>query len=226
MGIPAPVLRIVTSPCRAGLAVNIHLFIFLGLSLCLARGSAAADDPKPTPENTIHISLATPVTPQKFPHPMKFYVGDVIDRAGNAQPMLVTNARGGIFVDRLPVDIVREGLESSLKTADMLSPDAASADLILNVYLFHFGLAPSLGDFFGKVELAVTVKDPKTGKSQQITATGTSISHIAVRKKNEMKDLEADFNGALSDAIRNLLRGQSLHDAVASSTASPAPAGT
>jgi hypothetical protein len=225
MGFPAPVLRIVTSRRKFCFAVNIPLFIFLGLSLCLATGSGWADDPKPKPENTIHITLGSPVTPQKFSRPVKFFVGDVIDRAGNAQPMLVTDARGGIFVDRLPVEIVREGLESSLKTADMLSPDAASADLILNVYLFHFGLAPSLGDFFGKIELAVAVKDPKTGKSQQISATGTSISHIAVRKKNEMKDLEADFNGALSDALRNLLRGQALHDAVASANASPAPAG-
>ncbi|MGA7794555.1 MAG: hypothetical protein WCA19_16085 [Candidatus Acidiferrales bacterium] len=226
MGFPAPVLRIVTNHRKSGFAGNIPSVFLLGLSLCLATGSARADDPKPKPENTIHITLGTPVTPQKFSRPVKFFVRDVIDRAGNAQPMLVMDARGGIFVDRLPVDIVREALESSLKAADMLAPDAASADLILNVYLFHFGLAPSLGDFFGKIELAVAVKDPKTGKSQQISATGTSISHIAVRKKNEMKDLEADFNGALSDALRNLLRGQALHDAVMSATASPAPAGT
>ena len=225
MGSPAIDFRSVSIRSRLSHAGIFPAFAFLTLSLCLAAESAWADDPKPTPENTIHITLGAPVTPQKFPRPVKFFVGDVIDRAGNAQPMLVTDSRGGIFVDRLPVDIVREALESSLKAADMLAPDAASADVILNVYLFHFGLAPSLGDFFGKVELAVAVKDPKTGKSQQISATGTSISHIAIRKKNEMKNLEADFNGALSDAIRNLLRGQALHDAVASATASPAPAG-
>ena len=225
MGFPAPVFR--TLPIRRSLhkAVVFLVPAFLGLSVCLPGTSVWADDPKPTPENTIHIAIATPVTPQKFSHPVKFFVGDVIDRAGNAKPMLVMDARGGIFVDRLPVDIVREALESSLKAADMLAPDSASADLIFNVYLFHFGLAPSLGDFFGKVELAVSVKDPKTGKSQQITANGTSISHIAVRKKNEMKNLETDFNGALSDALRNLLRGQALHDAVASATAPPAPTG-
>jgi hypothetical protein len=138
--------------------------------------------------------------------------------------MLVTPQRGGIFVDRLPVDIVREALESSLKSAGLLAPDAASADFVLNVYLFHFGLAPSMGDLFGKVELAVTMKDPKTGKSQQISAVGTSISHIAVLKKNEMKNLAADFNGALTDAVRNLLRGQALHDAVIAASASHAPA--
>ncbi len=196
----------------------------LALFVCLGPHPAQAVDPKPTPENTIHIALGTPVAPQKFPAPVKFFVGDVIDRAGNAQPMLVTSARGGIFVDRLPVDIVREALDSSLKTADLLAPDAASADVILNVYLFHFGLAPSMGDLFGKIELAVAVKNTKTGKSQQISAAGTSISHIAVRKKNEMKDLEADFNGALSDAVRNLLRGQALHDAVKAATASAPPA--
>jgi hypothetical protein len=193
-------------------------FALLALFVFLVSPPAQAVDPKPTPENTIHITLGAPVSPQKFPVSVKFFVGDVIDRAGNAQPMLVTSARGGIFVDRLPVDIVREALESSLKAADMLAPDADSADVILNVYLFHFGLAPSMGDLFGKIELAVAVKDPKTGKSQQISAAGTSISHIAVRKKNEMKDLEADFNGALSDAIRNLLRGQALHDAVKAAT--------
>jgi len=224
MGFQAPVFRTVAIRRLLERVAIFPAFALLALSFCVAARSAGAVDPKPTPENTIHITLGTPVTPQKFSRPVKFFVGDVIDRAGNAQPMLVMSARGGIFVDRLPVDIVREALESSLKAADMLSPDAVSADLILNVYLFHFGLAPSLGDLFGKVELAVAVKDPKTGKSQQISASGTSISHIAAFKKNEMKDLAANFNGALSDAVRNLLRGQALRDAVTS--ASPAPAGT
>lgn len=202
-------------------------FVLLGTALSLAWTIAGrANDAKPTPENTIHVALHSPVTPQKFPSPLRFFVGDVVDRAGNAQPMLIAATRGGIFVDRLPVDIVREALESSLKSADMLAPDAGSADLILNVYLFHFGLAPSMRDFFGKVELAVAVKNPKTGKSQQISASGTSISHIATLKKNEMKNLEADFNAALSDAVRNLLRGQALHDAVLPGAVVTAPAGT
>lgn len=226
MGFPAPSLQTTLTGNNLRDAANFIVFSIIAMPFWLAIVPVRAEDLKPTTDNTIHIVVRTGVTPQKFSRPVKFFVGDVIDRAGNAQPMLVTNARGGIFVDRLPVEIVREALESSLKTADMLSPDAASADLILNVYLFHFGLAPSMGDFFGKIELAVTVKDPKTGKSQQISASGTSISHVAVRKKNEMKDLETDFSGALSDAIRNLLRGQALHDAVTSATASPAPAGT
>jgi len=225
MGFRFPALR--TLPARsipkdAGIFMLLSVFALIN---CAAVNSAWASDPKPTPDNTIHVSLQKPVAPQKFARPVKFFVGDVVDRAGNAQPMLITSARGGIFVDRLPADIVREALESSLNAADMLSPDAASADMVLNVYLFHFGLAPSLGDFFGKIELAVVVKDPKGGTSQQISASGTSISKIAAFKKNEMKNLEADFNGALGDAVRNLLRGQALHDAVASAMASPAPAG-
>ena len=220
MHLPALVLRATAS--RTEIRRGVVFPALALLCLCWPAVSALADDPKPTPDNTIHIKLETPVTPQKFPRPVKFFVGDVVDRAGNAQPLLVTDIRGAIFVDRLPVDIVREAVESSLKAADLLAPEAASADLILNVYLFHFGLAPSMGDFFGKVELAVAVKDPKTGKSQQISATGTSISHFAILKKNKMKNLEADFNGALSDAVRNLLRGQALHDAVASTLGAPA----
>jgi hypothetical protein len=223
MGFQYPAARTLPARCIPKDAVIFMALLILALMVCVAVSSAWAGDPKPTADNTIHISLATAVAPQKFPRPLKFFVGEVVDRAGNAQPMLITSARGGIFVDRLPADIVREALESSLKAADMLSPDAALADYVLNVYLFHFGLAPSLGDFFGKVELAVVVKDPKSGTSQQISASGTSISHVAKLKRNEMKNLEADFNGALGDAIRNLLRGQALHDAVASAAAAPAP---
>jgi hypothetical protein len=226
MGLPA-IARRIEAWCGLPAWVNVRRSIpLLAIAFVLASWPASGgEDPKPTPDNTIHVSLASPVVPQKFSGRVKFFVGDVIDRAGNAQPMLITAVRGGIFVDRLPADIVREALESSLKAADLLAPDAPSADLILNVYLFHFGLAPSMGDFFGKIELAVAVKNPKTGKSQQISATGTSISHIAKFKKNEMKNLQADFNNALGDSIRNLLRGQALHDAVVSGSAGPAPAG-
>jgi hypothetical protein len=202
-------------PGRLRAAGVISRTAFLFACVVLAFSLALADEAKPTPDNTIRIKLAAPVAVQKFPRPVRFFIGDVIDRAGNPQPMLVTTGHGDIFVDRLPADTVREALESSLQAADLLAPDAAAADLVLNVYLFHFGLAPSAGDYFGKVELAVTVKDAKSGKSQQISASGTSISHIAVLKKNAMKNLETDFNGALADAVRNLLRGQALRDAVA-----------
>jgi hypothetical protein len=146
---------------------------------------------------------------------VKFNVVDVVDRAGNPQPMLVTSGHGTIFVDRLPAEIVRDAIESSLKSADLLATDASSADVTLGVYLFHFGLAAgSGGDYFGKVELAVTVKNPKTGKSQQVSASGTSITRIAMLKKNAMKNLEENLTVALGDAVRNLLRGQALRDAV------------
>ena len=221
-GNPGPVryIRLVDNVVVSPVALAV-----LSVCFCFTTYSVWADEAKPTPDNTIHVTLATPVVPQKFPQPVKFFVGDVVDRAGNPQPMLVTDLHNAIFVDKLPADIVRDALESSLKAADMFAPDAVSADFVLNVYLFHFGLAPSLGDYFGKVELAVTVKDPKTGKSQQVSATGTSISHAAVRKKNAMKNLEQDFNGALGDAVRNLLRGQALRDAVTAAIAAPLPAG-
>ena len=216
-------IAVLRRPSRSAVSlVGFARLLFLAFAGLAVAGSAGANDPKPTPENTIHVGLASPIAPQKFSSPVKFFVGEVVDRAGNAQPMLVTAGRGGIFVDRLPVDTVREALESSLKSADMLASDAASADYVLNVYLFHFGLAPSMGDLFGKIELAVTMKDPKTGKSQQISAAGTSISHIAMLKKNEMKNLAADFNGALADAVRNFLRGQALHDAVVAEARAPA----
>ncbi len=186
------------------------------LACALASVTAAADDPKPTPENTIHVQLAEPVKPQAFSRPLKFFLVDVIDRSGSAQPMMVLKPRGGIFLDHTPSDITRAGLETCLKSANMLAADRDSADLLLTVYLFNFGLSDSSGmDFFGKVEFAVTLKNPKTAKSQQITASGTSIAGIAVRKKNIQKNVQEDIERAFADALRNLLRGVKLRDAVA-----------
>src|SRR6266446_6560003 len=68
------------------------------LACVLASPNVRADEPKPTPENTIHVQLAAPVPPQKFAKPPKFYIGDVIDRSGNPQPMLVLKDRGGVFL--------------------------------------------------------------------------------------------------------------------------------
>lgn len=185
--------------------------------LCaLASITAAADDPKPTPENTIHVQLAEPVKPQTFSRPLKFFLVDVVDRSGAAQPMMVFKPRGGIFLDHTPADITRTGLETCLKSANMLAADRDSADLLLTVYLFNFGLSDSSGlDFFGKVEFAVTLKNPKTAKSQQITASGTSIAGAAIRKKNIQKNVQEDIERAFADAVRNLLRGVKLRDAVA-----------
>jgi hypothetical protein len=176
---------------------------------------ARAEDPKPTPENTIHVEIAEPVKPQTFPRPLKFFLVDVVDRSGSAQPMMVFKPRGGIFLDHTPSEITRTGLEACLKSADMLAKDRDSADFLLTVYLFNFGLSESSGmDFFGKVEFAVMLKNAKTRKSQQITASGTSIAGAAVRKKNIQKNVQEDIEHAFGDALRNLLRGVKLRDAI------------
>ncbi len=186
------------------------------LACALTTFSVRADEPKPTPENTIHVQLAAPVPPQKFAKPPKFFISEVIDRSGNPQPMLVLKDRGGMFLDRLPTQITREAIEQSLKAADLLAADAASADLVLQIYVFHFGLAQGSGlDFFGKVEFSAMVKNPKSEESQQIQAVGTSIANAAMRKKNVQKNVQANVEGALEDAVRNLLRGTQLREAVA-----------
>jgi hypothetical protein len=188
------------------------------LLICAVSGlHVRADEPKPTPENTIHVQLAAPVQPQKFTKPPKFFISEVIDRSGNAQPMQVLRDRGGVFLDRPPVQITQEAIEQSFKAGDLLAADAASADLVLQIYVFHFGLAQGSGlDFFGKVEFSVMVKNLKTEESQQIQATGTSIANGAIRKKNLQKNVQANIEGALEDAVRNLVRGTQLKEAVAS----------
>ena len=177
--------------------------------------AAPGDEPKQTPENTISIHLAEAVKPQTFPRPICFYLENVIDRSGNPQPLLVYKSRGGIFLDREPTEIVRQVFEESLRAAGLLAPDKASADYLLSVYVFHFGQAPGSGlEFFAKVDLNVVVKDPKTGKSQQVTALGTSIRGRAVKKKNIQKNIKEDMEEALGDALRNFLRGTKLREAV------------
>jgi hypothetical protein len=156
------------------------------------------------------------VAPQKFAKAPKFFVSEVIDRSGNPQPMVVLRERGGVFLDRQPTQIAREAIEQSLKSADLLAADAASADLVMQIYVFHFGLAPGSGlDFFGKVEFSVMVKNVKAEESQQIQAAGTSIANGAMRKKNMQKNVQANIEAALEDAVRNLLRGTQLREAVA-----------
>jgi hypothetical protein len=176
---------------------------------------AAADEPKPTPENTISINLAEPVPAQKFEPAPKFWISDVTDRSGNAQPMLVLRGRGGVFLDRQPTAIVKDTIEQSLKAANLLAADKESADLIVRLYLFHFGLAEGSGlDFFSKVEFSAMVKNPKTGESQEVKASGTSIAKGAVRKKNIQKNVEENLEEALKDGTRNFLRGAQLKEAV------------
>lgn len=209
--------------------MRIHVFccgIWL-LELLLLTGGAVADEPKPTADNTISIKLANEVKPQTFPRPIKFFIGDVIDRSGNPQPMLVLKERGGVFLDRQPTEIVRQALQETLQKADLLAADRGSADYLLTVYLFHFGLASGSGlDYFGKVDLNIVLKPASGGRSQEITALGTSIQGAAVRKKNILKNVAANISEALEAALRNFLRGTKLRDAVALTDAKSSTSGS
>ena len=190
----------------------------------LTTTSSGADDPKPTPANTISIHVTAPVKPQTFARPIRFFIADVVDRSGNPQPMLVFKPRGGVFLDRQPTEIAREALEESLKAASLLAADRDTSDFLLTVYVFHFGLGNSSGqDIFGKVEWTVVVKNLKTGKSQEVAASGTSIAGAAILKKNFQKNVQANIEDALSDALRNFLRGAKLRDAIAALEATPPP---
>jgi hypothetical protein len=201
-------------PLRGTLRLSIALLslvVFSGLT----THPAQADEPKPKPENTITIQ-SEPVPPPKFERLPKFWIVDITDRSGNPQPLLVMKDRGGVFLDKQPTAIVKDALEQSLKAANLLAADAASADLVLRVYLFHFGLASgSALDFFGKVEFSTMVKSPKTGESLEVKAVGTSIANGAMRKKNMQKNVEENIEAALRDATRNFLRGTQLKEAVA-----------
>jgi len=202
-------------PLRGSLRSTTTILVSAGLTW-IACPQAKADEPKPKPENTISIQLGEPVPPQKFERSPKFWIVDVTDRSGNPQPMMVMKDRGGVFLDKQPTAIVKEAIERSLKAANLLAPDAASADLLLRVYLFHFGLAAGSGlDLFGKVEFSTMVKNTKTGESQEVKAAGTSIAKGAVRKKNMQKNVEEDIEEALRDATRNFVRGTQLKEAVA-----------
>jgi hypothetical protein len=184
-------------------------------SLLFSITAGAADEPKPKPENTVTLQMGDPVAVQKFEHPPKFWISDVTDRSGNPQPMLVLKERGGIFLDRPPSAILKDSLEYSLKAANLLASDQASADLVVRVYVFHFGLASgSALDLFGKVEFSGMVKNPKTGESLEVKAIGTSIANGAVRKKNIQKNVQENIEAALRDATRNFVRGTQLKDAV------------
>lgn len=208
------------------------LGVLLLSAVAWATKSVAADEPKATAENTITISLGEPVPAQKFEHAPKFWIANVIDRSGNPQPLLVLKSRGGIFLDKQPTAILKDSLEYSLRAANLLASDEASADLVLRIYIFQFGLASGSGlDFFGKVEFSTMVKNARSSESQEVKAAGTSIANGAVRKKNLQKNVQEDIEGALRDATRNFLRGAQLKEAVAALSKAPeaqpvaAPAG-
>jgi hypothetical protein len=215
-------------PFRSTLCSSIPVLLLFAVPSKTASATPV-DEPKPTPENTISIQLGDPVPAQKFDHSPKFWIATVSDRSGNPQPLLVTKARGGIFLDKQPTAIMKDSLEQSLKAANLLAADEASADFVLRVYVFQFGLASGSGlDFFGKVEFSAMVKNPKTGESLEVKAAGTSIANGAVRKKNMQKNVEENIEAALRDATRNFLRGAQLKEAVAAlskgSEAAPAAA--
>lgn len=173
-----------------------------------------SDEPKQNPENTIHVDLPEPVKPQEFPRRVTFFIDKVIDRSGAPQPHLLAKGRGGIFIDQEPTDVVRSALEASLKTGNALAPSKHAADYILDIYLFHFGLAEGSGlELYGRVELNIVMKS-RAGKSQQVTALGTSLGAPAARKKNIQKNLKASLEQAIQGAVRNFLRGTQLRDVV------------
>src|SRR5579872_446910 len=201
------------------------LYLVVSFLLMFVALSATAEEPKPTPENTISINLVTQIQPQTFTPPVKFFVDKVIDRSANPQPMRVLRERGGVFLDKEPTEIVQQTLQETLQKSNLLAADAASADYVLTVYVFHFGLGSGLGaEYYGKVDLNIVVKDKKTGASQQVTALGTSVQGAAMRKKNILKNIDADIEGALESALRNFLRGTKLRDAVAPVSDKPAAA--
>jgi hypothetical protein len=211
---------------REGRPVRLPNFVqAAAFCLLLASSFAFSEEPKPTPGNTISVKLTNEVKPQTFSRPIKFYVENVIDRSANPQPMLVYKPRGGVFLDRQPTEVVRQALEEALKKSNILADDRASANYLLSVYLFHFGLDSGTGtEYFAKVELNVVVKDVGTGKSETVTAVGTSIQGIAFRKKTILKNVEANIDEALETSLRNFLRGTKLRDAVALPEAAPAAA--
>ncbi len=198
------------------LMVGLGMLLFLNPLILQGK-----TEPKQTPENTLSLKLPEPVKPQTFPRPVKFLVVNVIDRTGDPRPMLVSEGRGGIFFDRDRTAVVRQALEDSLRAAGMLAPDEASADFLLTVYLFQFGLAEGSGfEIFTKLDMNVVVKSRATGKSQEVPALGTSIEQAALRKKNIMKRAQASLEECLTTALRNFLRGVKLREAIESLSAS------
>jgi len=210
-----------------------YRFSILAVGFCLFLSlqqisSQAADEPKQTPENTITVQLAAPVKPQTFPRPVKFFVHDVIDRTGDPDPMLLYRGAStffghefgvsGVYFDREPKIVVREALEDSLRAAGMLAPDEAAADYLLTVYLFHFGVAGSEAGLYAKVELNIEVKNPRAGRSEQVTALGTAFEPARVKKEKKkpswVTKMEATLRDALTAALQNFLRSGKLREAL------------
>ena len=190
------------------------LIVTFFLLSAFAVTAQCSDNPKQTAANTVSIHIDA-VKPQVFPQKTTFYVNRIVDRSGNPQPLLAYAPRGGVFFDREPGAIVRQAVEDSFKSAGMLAADAASADIVLDIYIFEFGLAKGSGfEFFAKVELSVVLRNNSGLKTDPVTALGTSIQNRAMLKSNIQKNVTANVEEALQDAVRSLVRGVKFRDAV------------
>jgi len=63
------------------------------------------------------------------------------------------------------------------------------------------------------VEFTAVVKNPKSGRTVEVKAAGTSMAKGTMLKKNIQKNVQDDVQESLRDAVRNFLRGQQLKDA-------------
>ena len=201
------------------------LAVILCFITTIAITAPCSDNPKQTPANTVSIHI-DPVKPQVFPQTTSFYVNRIVDRSGNPQPLLAYAPRGGVFFDREPGAIVRQAVEDSFKSAGMLAADAASADIVLDIYIFEFGLAKGSGfEFFAKVELSVVPRNNSGLKTDPVTALGTSIQNRAMLKSNIQKNVTVNIEEALQDAVKSLVRGVKFRDAVLALQKSGSPTG-
>ena len=188
--------------------------VILSFLSAFAVTAQCSDNPKQTPANTVSIHI-DPVKPQVFSQKTTFFINRIVDRSGKPQPLLAYAPRGGVFFDREPGVMVREALDDSFKSAGILAADAASADIVLDIYIFEFGLAPGSGfEFFAKVELSVVPRNNSGLKADPITALGTSIQNRAILKSNIQKNVTVNVGEALQDAVRSLVRGVKFRDAV------------
>jgi len=155
-----------------------------------------------------HVQLAAPVPPQKFAKPPKFFISEVIDRSGNPQPMLVLKDRGGMFLDRLPTQITREAVEQSLKAADLLAADAASADLVLQITCSISDLRRARASTFSERSNFRRWSRPQNRGVAADPGGGTSIAECGDAEKNVQKNVQANVEGALEDAVRIFCGGR------------------
>src|SRR5260370_17602734 len=82
------------------------------LIICaLFAAETRADEPKPTPENTIHKQLAEAVNPQTFSRRLKFFVVERVDRSNSPQRVMDFKHRAEIFLAHTPFSLIPTRLE-------------------------------------------------------------------------------------------------------------------